>query len=646
MEVTLRSWPRTLPLAAMPQESLVSFAPHDAKERIRQAIDIVDLVGKYLTLRRQGQSYVAICPWHDDSRPSLQINPARQSWKCWVCDIGGDIFSFVMQFEKVDFREALQMLADRAGVELAATPTAKTKPGSPDDKATLFEATAWAEQQFHDCLLSSASAEPARRYLAERGIGAASLERFRLGFSPDSWQWLVDRAQTAYSPPVLLAAGLVAKSPNSGKLYDWLRGRLVFPIRDVQDRPVAFAGRVLPELAKQDAAAGRTPAKYVNSPESRLYSKSDHLYGLNLARTQVAKSRQVVVMEGYTDVILAAQHGVENVVAVQGVGLNERHLRVLRRFVDSVTLVLDGDAAGQRRASEILQLFVAAQVDLRILTLPDQLDPCDFVLQRGADAFRQLLAGAVDALEHKFRTATAGIDLANDTHRATLALEEILSTIAKAPRLQSSTTDANRLREQQILARTARLFRLPEGDVRTRLVALRKGSKPGRGAAEPESAAPTITQLAARERELFEILVRHPELVPLAIERIGVEDMSGPISRLLLSTYLELEVAGESLDFHRVLTEFEDPKLKSILVDLDERAQHKAEFAEDSAVARLNGLIRDFTQERVAHESRDKLAALDEQRLNKQEELDLLTELIQQERERQGISMPTDGYDS
>lgn len=622
----------------------MSFAPQDAKERVRQAIDIVDLLGRYLTLRRQGQHFVAICPWHDDSRPSLHINQARQSWKCWVCDVGGDVFSFVMKYERVEFREALQMLADRAGIELASTPVVKAKPGSPDDKTTLLAAVAWAEQQFHDCLLRSSQAEPARRYLAERGISPASIERFRLGFSPDSWQWLQDRARsTNFTTPVLLASGLIAKSPNSGSCYDWLKGRVIFPIHDVQDRPIAFGGRVLPEQARPEQA-GRTPAKYINSPETRVYSKSEHLYGLSVGRPAIVKTKQVVVMEGYTDVILAQQHGIDQAVAVQGVALNERHLRLLRRFVESVTLVLDGDDAGQRRTNDILQLFVAAQLDLRILTLPNGLDPCDFVIQHGGDAFRQLLAGAVDALEHKFRTATEGIDLASDTHRASRAVEEILSTIAKAPRLQSSTTESIRIREQQILGRVARQFRLPEEEVRKRLAELRKGIKPSRSPEAP-TAQPTISQLTTHEQELFEILVLHPELVPVAIERIGVEDMSGPLARLLLSTYLELEVAGETLDFPRVLTEVEDAQLKNILVELDERAQRKAALAEESAMARLNGLIRDFAWERAAHASRDKVVALEEQRLNNQEELDLLTELIQQERERQGISMPTDGYD-
>jgi DNA primase len=192
-----------------PQESPVSFANQDAKDRIRQTVDIVDLVSSYLPLRRQGRLYVGICPFHDDSRPSLNVNQERQTWKCFVCNIGGDIFSFVMKRENVEFREALQMLADRAGVTLSSSGP-KTKPGDPNDKKTLYEAMAWAEKQFCDCLRSSPEAEVARRYLAERKLTQQTIDEFHLGFAPDSWQWLIDRARsTPFSLGVLNAAGLV-----------------------------------------------------------------------------------------------------------------------------------------------------------------------------------------------------------------------------------------------------------------------------------------------------------------------------------------------------------------------------------------------------------------------------------------------------
>ena len=176
----------------------------DDKDRVKQATDIVDLVGTYLQLRRHGNMYSALCPWHQDTKPSLQVNPNRQSWKCWVCDVGGDVFSFIMKRENVEFRQALELLAERAGIELSTQRLPKTVAGNPNDKPTLFRAVQWASQQYHQCLLNDPAAEPARLYLAARGINEAAISQFRIGFSPNQWSWLLDRSRTSgFSSEVL-----------------------------------------------------------------------------------------------------------------------------------------------------------------------------------------------------------------------------------------------------------------------------------------------------------------------------------------------------------------------------------------------------------------------------------------------------------
>ena len=248
----------------------VSTGSFDAKERVKQAVDIVDLVGSHIQLRRQGRNYVGLCPWHDDSRPSLQVNPERQSFKCWVCDIGGDVFSFVMKMEGVEFREALEMLAERAGI---AVERARPRPivlpgeiasdtgepvqgereatGGTADKRTLLQAMAWAAKRYHECLLESSDADAARRYLQERGITAESVERFHLGFAPLERDWILREAKGEVSPErlrrrarVLEAVGILARPAEGGNTYDRFRGRLLFSIRDSQGRPVGIGGRV------------------------------------------------------------------------------------------------------------------------------------------------------------------------------------------------------------------------------------------------------------------------------------------------------------------------------------------------------------------------------------------------------------------
>ena len=396
----------------------------DAKEQIRQKVDIVDLVGSSIPLRRAGRNYAGLCPWHADSKPSLQVNPERQTWKCWVCDIGGDIFSFVMQREGCDFVQALKMLAERAGISLDEGHKKKIEPGSPDDKNTLYQCCEWAAKQFHEYLLHSEAAAVARSYIEERTITPASVEKFKIGFAADQWTWLIDRARTTpYSPAVLEACGLVGN--KDGRFFDFFKGRVMFPIRDTQGRTIAFGGRVLPQLAEGKGG------KYINTRETKLFSKSEQLYALDIVRNAITKTRSITVVEGYTDVIMCHQYGVDDVVAVLGTALTDRHLPLIRRFADRVNLVLDGDAAGQNRTNDILELFVAANMDLRILTLPEEFDPAEFLVERGGDAFRELMNGAVDALEHKIRVATRGIDLVRESHKANQALEDNLAKIGE-----------------------------------------------------------------------------------------------------------------------------------------------------------------------------------------------------------------------
>lgn len=615
----------------------------NAKDQIRQAVDIVDLVSGSIDLRRQGRGFVGLCPWHNDSRPSMQVNPERQTWKCWVCDIGGDIFNFVMKREGCDFVQALRILADRAGIELEPQRQKNIEPGSPDDKNTLYQAAAWAEKQFHEFLLRNEAAGVAQKYIEERGITPASVEKFRIGFSPDSWTWILDRARnTPYSAAVLEAIGLLGRSQSSGNLYDRFKGRVIFPIRDTQGRTIAFGGRILPQFA------GENSAKYINSPETRLFSKSDQLYALDIARHNITQSRVITVVEGYTDVVMCHQHGVGDVVAVLGTALNERHLPVLRRFADTVYLILDGDEAGQRRTNQILELFVAAQMDLRILTLPEEFDPDEFLQEHGGEAFKELRRGAVDALEHKIRTSTRGIDLARDTHRANAALEEILRTIAQS--MPPGSIDATSLRAHQLLSRVARDFRIDESVARARFDQLRragsaKGSSFASASNEQDDAAIdySFSALDPNEAELLEILALHPELAPTALQEIGVDDLLAPAARRLFETYRNLEEAGESLDFNTVLAEVEDSRLKTLLVRIDERATLKEAKATFDPPTRLRAVIRNFHKQHEERQRREIEAALELQHFNTEEEVDILKQMIEAKRRQQGIIAPTEG---
>jgi DNA primase len=640
----------------------VSFvSPLDTKELVKQAIDIVDLVGRHIQLRRQGRNYVGLCPWHDDTKPSLQVNPERQSFKCWVCDIGGDVFSFVMQMEGVEFREALAMLADQAGVPLEPPRRAGQHQGEPDSphdaamaavsgegKRALYRAMAWAEQQYHECLLNSAEAEPARKYLLQRGITDKSVLKFHLGFSPNQSDWMQNRVKSDPARvKVLETIGLVARSQEGNRPYERFRGRVLFSIRDAQDRPVGVGGRILPE------AGGTSPAKYINSPETPLFSKSKLLYGLDLARTTMRKTRRALVMEGYTDCIVAHQHGFEDAVAVLGTALGPGHVRILKRFANRIVLVLDGDEAGQRRTNEVLELFVSENVDLRILTLPEGSDPCDFLQEHGAEAFGDLLeTKAVDALEHAFRAATNGVDLDNDVHGSSEALERMVAIVAKAPRLRVDSTRDDRFREEKILQRLAASFRVPEEEVRGRLTALRRLARRRptsvpleEPAADEAQLMEPVGEMDVWQRELLEILIGHPTCLTVVRAEISSEWLTfGPCRRIFEAL---CQFGDDDLDsaFDRLMLQFDDPNIKSLLVEMDEKGRGR-EMANPGAV--LQELIESFKKREVKRGQPAGVGALRERRYDDDEELKMLLEIRQKwssehRSARHGISDPMDG---
>jgi DNA primase len=566
----------------------------DLKERVRMSSDIVDVIGRHLELRPQGRDLVARCPWHDDRSPSLHVSPQRQTWRCWVCNIGGDVFSYVMRRDGVEFVEALKTLAEQAGIEYQPTGR-KVAPGSPEDKSALLAAMKFAEKAFFEFLENddSVQTQAARDYLAQRGIDDSSRQLFRIGyapdFTPDRWTWLLDEARRAgHSGEVLRAAGLAVARDGGKGHYDMFRGRLMFPIWDPQDRPISMGGRVLPGADPREANR-----KYINGPETLLFSKSRQLYGLNLARVAMQKSREVLVMEGYTDVIAARQAGIESVVAVLGTALGTQHIDLLKRFVDRVVLVLDGDAAGRRRADQVLELFVVADVDLRIVTLPGGADPADFVNQFGREALEALVHNAPDALEHKLSTLTDGVDLTRDTHRATKAIEDMLDLLARAG-------EPGDLRTSQMLVRLAKTFSIPTDELRRQLDSRARAARQRpqgfyNQAPEPTVVVPTrsepLAPIQGIDRELFEIMIEHPLQAAQVIEQIDPMWLHSSGARTLMQVYQDLELEGRDLDLNSVLMMIEDENLKGLVVGIDEAMRQRTGLPPQSFQERFQAVL-------------------------------------------------------
>lgn len=512
----------------------------EQKRAVKAANDIADVVGQYIPVQPAGKIFKALCPFHNDSRPSFQIDRQYQNYRCWACDAKGDVFDFVMKFEKVDFPEALRILATRAGIALveeAEDPQAKTR-------ARLLRTMQWAEEKYRGCLLEDPTAEAARTYLGTRRLSGATVRQFGLGFAPVSGDWLVRLAAADGIPPeVLVEVGLIAARDENRGYYDRFRDRVMFPIRDARGQTVGFGGRVLPD----SPLAARGP-KYYNSADTPLFSKSDLLYGLDLARHPGAAAGYLAVVEGYTDVMMAHQCGVGNVVATMGTALNVRHVTQLRRFAPKVVLVFDADEGGLTGVDRALELFVSHEVELAVAALPEGLDPCDLLQQSGGvDGFQKSLAGAVDALEFKLNQLLAK-ETSGSIEGTRRVVDAVLGVMALAPPIPNQS---GQVRQELIVTRLAHRLGLRQETVWARLGELRNQRRrrepdlrpvavpPGEPTPAPKRAvAPPL------ELQLLQILLAEPTLVPAAADAIPPSDLTHDSLKLMLTGLYELHDTG------------------------------------------------------------------------------------------------------
>ena len=634
------------PTGPMTGRSIAPLAPRsgpvswpdgdDIKERVRDATDIADLVSSYITLRRQGKNLVGLCPWHDDAKPSFNVNPERQTFRCWVCDIGGDVYSFLMRMEKIEFREALEQLAERAGIDLP-----RGRGGVPvDERKSLHKVLTWACDRFADHLRRAPDAEPARAYLRDRGLSLETIERFQLGYAPAAWDWLLRQAPAAgFSAELLARAGLAVERQERGGHYDRFRDRVMFPIRDPQGRCVAFGGRVLPGSTEG--------AKYINSPETPVFSKSSLLYGLDSSRDAMARTGRAVVVEGYTDCLAARQIGCDDVVAVLGTALGERHAKLLRRYADRLVLVLDGDEAGRRRADEVLDVLLAEPIDIRIARMPDGVDPCEFALERGREAFEALVESAVDALDYRLEEAAAKVAGRGDD-AALAAVESVLVALSRVSDRSTLAPSQRRLREDQVLGRLARRFGLSREALLGRLSALRKDFSARMPATVETDGEPRVerflpvtpTRLPAWDREVLEVLVGVPEAMGLVIREIPVDDLEHRGSRTVLETARRMHAEGREVSLGALLLELTDPALHSLLVAVDSGI-HSSTAA--TAADRLSHLEEALRQRRADRDVAAGVRTLKSSSLDAEAEAFVLEQLVATRREAQGMTEPKDG---
>ena len=399
----------------------------DTVERIMSAADIVSVVSDYVSLRRSGTSYVGLCPFHDDKHPSFSVSPAKGLCKCFSCGKGGNVVHFLMEVEQISYYDALRKLAAKYGIDVQERELSADERRTQSEREGLYALNEWACQHFHHNLLNHDDGRAiGLAYFRSRGLRDDMIERFRLGYCLDQWDAFSKEAlRKGYRREFLTATGLSTQR-NDGSLLDKFRGRAIFPWLNVSGKVVAFGGRVLDQRTKGVAQ------KYVNSPDSAIFHKSNELYGIFQAKRQIAREDHVFMVEGYTDVIAMHQCGVENVVANSGTALNIAQIRLLRRFTQNITLIYDGDEAGIHAALRGTDMLLAEGMNVRVLLLPEGNDPDSFAQQHNASELRDYVAQhATDFIAFKAGLITDA-EAADPRQRSKLA-NSILQSICVIP---------------------------------------------------------------------------------------------------------------------------------------------------------------------------------------------------------------------
>ncbi len=472
----------------------------ESLEAIRSKLDIVELVSDYVpSLQRSGKGLKGLCPFHEERTPSFIVSPERQTFHCFGCGEGGDVFSFLMKIEKLGFTESVEKLAERAGVAISSGE--KNDPHY-KERVELKAALDFAAGFYHEQLLRSPAAEKARRYLAGRQVSDASIARFKIGYVPSSSAFLDAAKKNGFSENRLIESGLALRLSRGVRPAFF--GRILFPIRDNKGATIGFGGRALEAEAQP---------KYLNSSESPLFSKSRVLYGIFEGLSAVREKREICLMEGYLDVIAAHQHGLETACAPLGTALTAEHARLAKRYGASVIIAFDPDRAGMEAALRSADILLSSGVDVRIANIPDGQDPDEFLNEKGPAAFRTFLDRALDPAAYKTEILIAKQKLPLSAEAKAEIARQVFDVIARS---------ADEVVKSEWLRGLSQRLRIPEESLRlefTKRVSKKNsgwGNSASRSSSVSAGTAPAKTPPSAFERQILCLMIKNPALASLA----------------------------------------------------------------------------------------------------------------------------------
>ena len=548
---------------------------------IQQANDIVDVISEHVSLIKKGREMVGLCPFHDDHKPSMNVSSVKQIFKCFACGAGGDVFKFVQMRENLSFPQAVERLAERAGIKLQKKPQKSrtvengSRSFAPEqvdiDPNKLAKINNWAAEHFRKNLQDVKKGKIARDYLTERKLNPESIDKWRLGFAANSTKDLIEYAQTfKLSGKLLEQAGLIAGQ------NDKFINRLMFTITDVTGRVIAFGGRTL----------DGTGAKYINSPATVLFDKSNSLYGLEQARHDIVSSNTAVVVEGYTDCIMAHQFGCRNVVATLGTSFTSGHGRLLRRYAKKVILIYDNDVAGIEAANRALDVCLSQRLDIKIASIPEGKDPCDFLLSSGKEAFEKLMSEAIDVFEFKWDRLKEKFSSEETIAGKKSAVEEYLQAI-------SIGFQAGNVPPLEFGLRVNQISKIIGLDAAQLTSELKRRVRQAQNAAAREANEQMTARIdyghgryAVAQREVLEVLLNKPQLYDAVQQKITVDIFDVPIlERAAVILFAALD-ESQDVSLREILARAESVELGNCLMELAQEGESKNNFE-----ARLAGAL-------------------------------------------------------
>ncbi|MDH3393704.1 MAG: DNA primase, partial [Desulfobulbaceae bacterium] len=559
---------------------------------IKEAADIVAIIGECVTLHRSGANLKGCCPFHSEKTPSFMVSPDRRTFHCFGCGEGGDVLTFMMKYHRLTFPEAVQDLAKRYQIALPEKTMSPEEQAHLKQRDALYRVSEQATELYHNLLLNSPEAEPARQYLKERGIPAEIIASFKLGFAPDRWDYLVKELGDASSLSAAEKAGLLVKKEQGG-FYDRFRNRVLFPIYSQTGKPIAFGGRIL----------GDGQPKYLNSPETPLFDKGRTLFGLYQNRQEVRKKRQCLLVEGNFDLITLVTHQIANVAAPLGTALTKGHIHNLKSYADEAVLLFDGDTAGLKAAMRSVPLFLSEQLPARIVTLPDNHDPDTFVREFGKEGLIKLVDNAASLAEFVFQQLV---------ERYGLTVEGKGKVVQELKPIINAITDP--LQRKIFVAHFSEQLGITTDEMLT-------AYKPAAVRAEPKqnTVAPSanIDKLPINQRHLLEFLILYPEYLQQFTEAGIDEIIIHPAAQNILKALHEQSQNG-------------NPSAPEQILQVLEKGER-------SFVSKLLIQTPTFSEENKTQQAEEKLAWLKETNLKNQRKK--LTNLINEAQQSQDISL-------